>query len=256
MSSKYIQDAIIEQIKSYSNDKSIKILEVACGDGLILKRLLEAGYSNLTGTLYGDDEEVFYYSDENYEGIEIVQDANLLDKLPFDNNSFDVVFNTELLEHLENHHAALAELSRVVKIDGLLILETPNIMRLQSRFNYFLTGFHKPRNPFPPYDKPLIEHLYYHSFPVYLPMMDYFLHQHGMRLKKISWNKWRIFPIILYTLFLPLIMLITPLFLRRQSTLTKQNKLHLYKLQTHPAILICSVLILTYSKSNETMRSI
>ncbi|MFC2150249.1 class I SAM-dependent methyltransferase [Calditrichota bacterium] len=251
MPSKYIQDAIIEQIESYFTDKSISILEISCGDGEILKRLKKLGYTNLTGTLFGDDQEVFDYTDFDYGDIEIVKNVNLLGTLPFDDSSYDVVFNTELLEHMENHRNALTELARLVKPEGLLILETPNIMRLQSRLNFFLTGFHKPRNPFPPYDKPFIEHLYYHSFPIHLPMMDYFLHHHGMKLHRIRWNKWRIFPVLLYILFIPWILLITPLFLRRQSTLNSANKTHLFKLQTHPAILICSVLILTYQKRDD-----
>ncbi|NQU04861.1 MAG: class I SAM-dependent methyltransferase, partial [Calditrichaeota bacterium] len=238
MPSKYIQDAIIAQIRTFSKDKDLKILEISCGDGETLKRLSDLGYSDLTGTLYGDDQAVFDYSSIDYGKMNIVRNVNLLEKLPFEDKSFDVVFNTELLEHLENHRIALSELARILKPGGRLILETPNIMRLQSRFNFFLTGFHKPRNLFPPYGKPLEEHLYHHSFPVHLPMMDYFLHQFEMRLEKITWNKWRIFPIILFILFYPLIILITPLFLRRQTTLNVSEKWHLFKLNVHPAILI------------------
>lgn len=248
MPSKYIQDAIIDEISRYSGKKDLKIIDISCGDGSTLKRLSEMGYINLTGTLYGADEVIFNYSKVDYENIKIVKNVNLLEKLPLESESFDVVFNTELLEHLENHRHAVSELSRIVKTNGLLIIETPNIMRLPSRLNFFLSGFHKPRTPFPQYNKPLIEHLNLHSFPGYLPIIDYFFYKYGLRLKKIKWNKWRVFPIVLYLVFLVPIIINTLLFLWKEKGLDGETKKHFFKMQLTPAILICSVLILAYEK--------
>ncbi len=131
---------------------------------------------------------------------------------------------------------------------GLLILETPNIMRLPSRLNFLLTGFHKPRNPFPPYHEPLIKHLHLHSFPVHLPMLDYFLFKSGMRLANIRWNKWRLGAVLLFVVLLPLLALNSAVFLLTQKTLTSPIRRHLFRLSLDPAVLICSVLILVYSK--------
>lgn len=253
MPSKYIQDAMIQQITAYSTDRNISILDVSCGDGIILKRLKQLGYTNITGTIYGNDKEIYDYSAVDYSDITIVRNVNLLEKLPFETQSFDVVINTELLTHLENHRNAMAELCRIVKKGGILVFETPNISRLQSRFNFFLTGFHKPRNPLPGYHRPLIEHVLYHSFPVHLPLIDYFCYQFGFELKSISWNKIRLFPIVLLILLYPLILLNTILFLMHEKLIDNKTKIHLFKLMMHPAIQICSALILTYRKKNDAV---
>jgi SAM-dependent methyltransferase len=248
MPSEYIQKALIRAITRYTDDKTISILDVSCGDGATLKKLRALGYTNLAGTLYGEDQEVFDYSNIDYQGIKIIKNVNLLASLPFETESVDVVINSELLEHMENHRHAVSELTRIVKPNGLLVFETPNVMRLQSRFNFFLSGFHKPRTPFPPYHGPFVEHLKLHSFPVYLPILDYFLYHHGMRLEKITWNRWKVFPILLLLVFFPLIILNSIFFLWKQEIIDKPAKFHLFKLVHHPAVLLCNVLILTYRK--------
>ncbi len=47
--------------------------------------------------------------------------------LPFDDDAFDAAVLMEVLEHVEDDRAALSELRRVVRDDGLLILSAPNL---------------------------------------------------------------------------------------------------------------------------------
>lgn len=70
-------------------------------------------------------------------GVDISVDQNLRapkiklvtgnpnDKLPFTDKTFDVVFSTAVLEHLENYELALEEMYRVLKDGGRLFLTTP-----------------------------------------------------------------------------------------------------------------------------------
>jgi ubiquinone/menaquinone biosynthesis C-methylase UbiE len=58
-----------------------------------------------------------------YPELFISGDATML---PFKNNSFDVVFAGELIEHIENPNLMLIETNRVLRKDGLLFLDTPN----------------------------------------------------------------------------------------------------------------------------------
>ncbi len=46
-------------------------------------------------------------------------------ELPFRDGSFDVVLSTEVIEHTEDPRAALAELARVVRPGGRLVVTTP-----------------------------------------------------------------------------------------------------------------------------------
>lgn len=61
--------------------------------------------------------------------------------LPFADESFDVVTSFETLEHLHERGKFLAELRRVLRKQGVLILSTPN-----AHFTKPING--KPKNPF------------------------------------------------------------------------------------------------------------
>ena len=48
------------------------------------------------------------------------------DKYPFETDSMDAVFCLEAIEHLENPQNCLAEISRIIRPNGILIISTPN----------------------------------------------------------------------------------------------------------------------------------
>jgi 2-polyprenyl-3-methyl-5-hydroxy-6-metoxy-1,4-benzoquinol methylase len=59
-------------------------------------------------------------------------DAN--QRLPFEDGSFDLVWCSEVIEHLQDPAFSLAELRRVTKPGGLLVLTTPNSYAWLFRF--------------------------------------------------------------------------------------------------------------------------
>lgn len=63
--------------------------------------------------------------------------------LPFRDASFDGVFAGELVEHLPEPRAALAEFRRVLRPGGMLLLTTPNRLRLANRAD----GSERPYSP-------------------------------------------------------------------------------------------------------------
>ena len=55
------------------------------------------------------------------------------DKIPYEDDSFDLVIYTEVLEHLKTGHLeSLREMNRILKKDGSIILTTPNIKSLRK----------------------------------------------------------------------------------------------------------------------------
>lgn len=58
---------------------------------------------------------------EKTKGVDVVGDAH---KMPFKGGAFDVIVSTEVLEHLHDPHIAIAEMNRVLKTGGTLILTT------------------------------------------------------------------------------------------------------------------------------------
>ncbi len=48
------------------------------------------------------------------------------DKMPFENNSFDVVVSFQVIEHIKNEENYISEIYRVLKKHGIFVLTTPN----------------------------------------------------------------------------------------------------------------------------------
>jgi SAM-dependent methyltransferase len=67
--------------------------------------------------------------------------------LPYDDNFFDAVTFTEVVEHLEDHRKILKEINRVLKKDGVLVVTTPNILNMKSRIRFLLVGFYNLFGP-------------------------------------------------------------------------------------------------------------
>jgi SAM-dependent methyltransferase len=79
-----------------------------------------------------------------------------LDRIPFDDATFDLVTCTEVVEHLENFRHALREAARVTKPGGLIVVSTPNILTLRSRLSFLSRGFYTFFDPLPLKDDPAI----------------------------------------------------------------------------------------------------
>lgn len=69
--------------------------------------------------------------------------------LPYEDESFDLVTCSEVLEHVENYRAVLREIRRVLKPGGLMVVTTPNVLNMKSRLRYLVTGFANLFGPLP-----------------------------------------------------------------------------------------------------------
>ncbi len=70
--------------------------------------------------------------------------AQNLAHIPFENNYFDAIFAGEIIEHLFDPDHFLAEVSRILKKEGIFVLSTPNLAAIHNRIG-LLFGF----QPFP-----------------------------------------------------------------------------------------------------------
>ncbi|MDI6743447.1 MAG: class I SAM-dependent methyltransferase [Smithella sp.] len=76
-------------------------------------------------------------------------DLNVDKKLPYQDNMFDIVTATEVVEHLEDFRAILREIYRVLKPGGICVLTTPNILNINSRLRNLWFGFADLMGPLP-----------------------------------------------------------------------------------------------------------
>ncbi|HUC80559.1 MAG TPA: methyltransferase domain-containing protein [Flavisolibacter sp.] len=99
------------------------VLDIACGEGYG-SALMSSTAASVVGA--DADAETVAEAAKNYHHPNLsFRQANIT-ALPFDDTAFDAVICFETLEHVEDHEAVLAELKRVLKPDGFLIISTPN----------------------------------------------------------------------------------------------------------------------------------
>jgi SAM-dependent methyltransferase len=103
-----------------------RVLDAGCGEGVLVDEY--AGRLAIEGI------------DPNY-GSERVRTGSLT-ALPFEDAAFDRALCLDVLEHLtfEEQPRALAELFRVLKPGGDLLVSIPNLAHLQSRVHFLLQG--------------------------------------------------------------------------------------------------------------------
>lgn len=120
---------------SYVEDGSV--LDIACGTGygmLILKKSAKS----VTGVDVDADAAKEAVIECDDRASVLLGDGT---RLPFVDESFDAVTSFETLEHLHRRSEFLAELRRVLRPHGSLVLSTPN-----SNYTKPVNG--KPSNPF------------------------------------------------------------------------------------------------------------
>lgn len=100
------------------------VLDASCGTGYGIEILSKAGAATVTGVDISAEAIGEAKSRFGKFAAELVE-ADLR-KLPFEDDSFDAVVSFETIEHMEEPQKALAELDRVLRPDGILVISSPN----------------------------------------------------------------------------------------------------------------------------------
>ncbi len=104
-----------------------RLLDVGCGSGLYLRAMRRLGWQ-VSGVELS--AKAAAYAREAL-GLDVREGS--LEEAGFPDEHFDVVTLWHVLEHLPSPRRTLQEVVRVLKPDGILICEVPNIDSLQSR---------------------------------------------------------------------------------------------------------------------------
>jgi len=126
--SEICHNLIINLITDEINHKEKKkILDIGCGDGSFIikfKKHCETFGVDISWNAIKLAKEV---------GINAYHVDVSSEKLPFQDEYFDIIYMGDVIEHLTNPDFAINEVARVIKTNGFLVLSTPNLASWLNR---------------------------------------------------------------------------------------------------------------------------
>jgi len=110
--------------------------------------------------------------------------ADLDAGVPFEDASFDVVMSVEGIEHLSSPRRFVAELGRVLKPGGHLVVSTPNVLSARSRWRWLTRGHHR-HFTFDAEGRSSSDHLHAIDFV----LLRRFLDEAGLDIRNVTCNR-------------------------------------------------------------------
>ena len=121
--------------REYAKDKDV--LDIACGEGFGSAILAKTARS-VIGVDIAAEAVTHAAIRYRLDNVEFQQGSCA--EIPLDNNSIDLVVCFETIEHHDEHKAMMAEIKRVLRPGGVLIISSPDKKEYSVLPNY--------RNPF------------------------------------------------------------------------------------------------------------
>jgi SAM-dependent methyltransferase len=108
--------------------KKGRVLDVGCGRGWLLKEFRRQGWE-VQGTELSDSAATYAR-----QVLNLPVETGSLDTIGFPANHFDAVTLWHVLEHVSDPRAILAEVNRVLKPGGVLLVSVPDFSGFEARF--------------------------------------------------------------------------------------------------------------------------
>jgi len=129
-----VRSYVLPKLKNIKNninyDKSIRLLDVGCGNGTF------SIYLNEVFNVVGTDSSIKMLKKFPVQFTLILANAY---SLPFKEKSFEIVFEANVIHHIENDDSVISEMARLSK--KYIIFIEPNIL---NPLMFLFSVFHKP----------------------------------------------------------------------------------------------------------------
>lgn len=125
-------------IGGFGLDRHARILDIGTSTGTNLRMLRELGFLHSEG-LDASEEAVRWCAEKGYGKVSLGDVC----ELPFEDQTFDCVLATDIIEHVDDDAAALREICRVLKPGGQVLITVPAFMSLWGVQD--IVGQHKRR---------------------------------------------------------------------------------------------------------------
>ena len=160
-----------------TQNKDAVVVDIPSGSGAFVLRLKDHGYQHIKAI---DIENTLAITHDDFSI------GDMSRTLPLKNESCDAVVCIDGIEHIGRQYDFVKECHRVLKKGGELIISTPNISALRSRWKWLTTGHHHKciapldeNNPNP------LHHISMISFHE----MRYLLHTQGFKIQRVTTNR-------------------------------------------------------------------
>lgn len=127
----------IEHLHRYAIAKELcagkQVLDIASGEGYGSNLIAQVA-TKVTGV--DIDETAVNKAKKIYKSQNLDFKVGTCSSIPLENNSVDVVVSFETIEHHDRHEEMLTEIKRVLKVDGILIISSPDKKYYSDDLNY------------------------------------------------------------------------------------------------------------------------
>ncbi|MDW8065740.1 MAG: class I SAM-dependent methyltransferase [Anaerolineae bacterium] len=110
----------LELMRQSTRLEAARVLVDGCGVGMYMEAL-----QAFTTEVYGLDIEESYLREAQARGLRLLV-AAAAEALPYPDNTFDIVLSHEVIEHVADDRQAVAEMVRVLRPGGRILLFCPN----------------------------------------------------------------------------------------------------------------------------------
>lgn len=137
---KGIHEKYINIINKYIK-KGNHILDIACGSGAFAVRLIDNGYRNVH--VNDIDSSEMKIDNVVKTSVDLNKEINNVSFL----RKYDCIVAIDVIEHLENPFKFLRDANKILVNNGMLLISTPNITNLISRWMFLRKGHWYSHNP-------------------------------------------------------------------------------------------------------------
>lgn len=133
--SDYMKIAVEKAVKHFDgNLTGKKVLDIPAGNGWVSEQLSNMGADAVSADI---NEDKPHFAQVDMEK-----------PLPFSDKDFDIIICCEGIEHVFSPYNLFEEFSRLLNEGGILVITTPNIQNLYSRWQYLCSGYLFQFDPF------------------------------------------------------------------------------------------------------------
>ncbi len=232
------------------------VVDIPAGTGETTKKLLELGAKVIPFDLFPE-----YFK---LPGLECKR-VNVMEGIPLPDQSVDVIICQEGIEHFSDQLKVLQEFSRILKMNGVLIITTPNYSNITSKVSYLLNESERYNRLMPPneldsiwmLDKSVSDEIYYgHIFLIGIQKLRVLAKLSGFKIKRVDFHTLKTTALLLLVFFYPFILLsniITYLKCKRKNKdfpeqVKKEVYGEIFKLNVNPKILVDGSLCVEFTK--------